>query len=111
MQQQINLYQPTASQNKATLSASSVLLALGLLGTCLAGISLYANQRVAQLDQSVQALRARQAVQQQQVTQSSELLAARATPIATLEARVKALDLTTAERERALQLLKSGAAG
>jgi hypothetical protein len=111
MRQQINLYQPTASQNHTTLSASSVLLTIGLLGTCLAGLSVYANQRVAQLGQNVQALRAQQAVQQQQVTQSGELLAARATPIATLEARVNALNLTTAERERALQLLKSGAAG
>jgi len=111
MRQQVNLYQPAASQDHKTLSASSVAIAMGLIAACLVGLSLYANQSLAHLDQSVQTLRARQATQQQQLSRSSELLAAGAAPAATLEARVKALGMTTGERERALQLLQSGAAG
>lgn len=110
MRQQINLYQPATSSDRSTLSATSVVIALGVIAVSLAGVTWYANQRVTQLEQAVAALRTRQTSQQQQLEQSSSLLAARTTP-ATLEARVKELGLSVEERERALQLLQSGQAG
>jgi hypothetical protein len=110
MRQQINLYQPTISDARRPLSAASVAVGVGLLTACLAGISLYASQRVAGLERAVEELRVQQTAQQQQLARTTELAGKRASPSA-LEARLQQLSVTLGERERALELLQSGAAG
>ena len=110
MRQQINLYQPATSDQTRAVSAGSVVIGLGVLAACLAGISQYTAHRVAALERGVQELRTQQAAQQQQLARANELLGKRADK-ATLEARVQQLGSTLRERERALSLLQSGGAG
>lgn len=105
MRQQINLYQPIFSEERKPLSAltlASVLLAL------IVGLGVYTvktQMAVSQLEAQAEALRAQQAEQQNlNVDVSAE-------PQEVVEARVKKLDRLVAERSKALEMLKSGAAG
>jgi len=110
MRQQINLYQLTTRDRTPSVSARSVGIGLGVLAACLAGVTQYGSHRVAALERGVQELRAQQATQQQHLARSTKLLGARDN-IATIDARIQQLGAALSERERALQLLQSGAAG
>ncbi len=110
MRQQINLYQPIFSEERKALSAITVATGLLVIAGGLAGFSVYSHQRVAALEIATQALRDQVNEQQDQLTQASEQQAAQAKPV-DVEARFKQLTATVSERERALQVLQSGAAG
>jgi len=110
MRQQINLYQPIFREERKALAASSVGVGLTLLIAGLTVVSIYAKRRVAELEITVQALREQTDQQQAQLAQAAELTAKRAQPV-DLEARIKQMGMTVGERERALQVLESGAAG
>lgn len=106
MRQQINLYQPIFSEERKPLSAltlASVLLAL------IVGLGAYAvksQMAVNALSAQADVLRAQQAEQENLGNESSA-----AEPLEVVEARVKKLDRLVAERTKALEVLKSGAAG
>jgi hypothetical protein len=110
MRQQINLYQPIFREARKALSAASVAIGLAVIAAGLSGVSIYGQQRVAALELSVQALRDQVSKRQEQLAEAGELQAANAKPVDAL-ARIKQLDAKVSERERALQVLQSGAAG
>lgn len=110
MRQQINLYQPIFSEQRKALSAGSVALGLAVIACALAGVAWYAQRGVGQLEITVQALREQNIKQQEQLEQAGAVRASRAKPV-DLELRVRQLTATLSERERALQVLRSGAAG
>lgn len=110
MRQQINLYQPIFSREHKQLSAVTLAIVLGVVVVTLLGATFYANRRVDQLAQQVEAMRERAAQQEQMVAQMGELQASRGNP-ADIEARVKQLTETVAARKNALDVLQAGAAG
>lgn len=110
MRQQINLYQPIFSEARKPLSALTVATVLGVVVVCMAAFSTHSSLRVRELSGRVEALRSQQTEQESQLTEATAASTARSNP-AEIEARVKKLTASLSERTKALQLLKSGAAG
>jgi Tfp pilus assembly protein PilN len=110
MRQQINLYQPSFSEERKLFSALTVAITLGLVLIALAGFSAHAYWGVAKLEREVALLREQHAQQESRLAQAGELQAARAQP-AEIEARIKQLTAALSNRTRALEILQSGAAG
>lgn len=110
MRQQINLYQPILIQERTPLSARMVGLGLGVMIAGLAVFSVLDRQRVDALERSVEELRAQQ-TQQQAFLEQAGRLQSNPAAVAELEARVRRLQATVDERRRALEVLRSGAAG
>jgi Tfp pilus assembly protein PilN len=108
--QQINLYQPILSQERKPFSAALVGAVLGIVLVALAGFSIHAKSQVGRLEHDLDLLRAQQADQEAQLAQVGALQA-NGLSVAALEAHVKELSATVAERSSALQILRSGAAG
>lgn len=110
MRQQINLYQPISSEARKPLSALTVATVLSVVLLGLLAFSGHTQLRVKKIAAQVEELRARQTEQEQLLNQATEEHNKRSNPAA-IEARVKQLTAALDERTRALQLLKSGAAG
>lgn len=110
MRQQINLYQPIFREQRKALSAAGVALGLALIVAGLAGVSVYSQRQVATLEASVQALRDQVSQQEERLARTAEQPQAPGVPLDP-EARVKQLAAQVAEREQALKVLQSGAAG
>jgi Tfp pilus assembly protein PilN len=110
MRQQINLYQPVFGEQRKPLSAGMFAMVLGAIIVGLVAYSVRGNMQLAELTQNVAALRVQQAEQEAQLAASGELLAARDKP-AEIDARLRTLERTIAERRSALKILQSGAAG
>jgi cell division protein FtsB len=104
VRQQINLYQPIFSEDRNAFSATRVAFVMLAIVAGLAAFSTNASLRVKKLAADVEVLRAQQAEQE-------ALLGAEKDSPEAIEARVKRLDRLVAERGRALEILKSGAAG
>ena len=110
MRQQVNLYQPAARTQQQLLAASTVAWAGAMIIVALLAIWGYGLRKVARLDQAVAALRAQQQQQSLSINAAGALNAAHADPAA-LAAAVATLQGEVSARTRALQLLRSGAAG
>jgi hypothetical protein len=110
MHQQINLYQPIFRQERKLFSLRTVALTLSIVAVALLAIWGFGTYNVKQLERSVTSLRQQQEAQQQMAQTAGGLLAARASPDA-LNASIKNLSTQLAERTRALDLLRNGAAG
>jgi hypothetical protein len=110
MRQQINLYQPIFSEERKLLGGRTVASAFAVLIVALAGFSFYTNVRIGKLGEEVGALRSQQSQQESMLTATGDLQAARAKPVA-IEAHIKQLTAAVAERDRALRVLQTGAAG
>ena len=105
MRQQINLYQPIFSEERKPLSALMLAAMLLVLILGLAGYAVKKQMDVNALSAQADILRAQQAEQEILGNEGA------AEPIEDVEARVKKLDRLVAERAKALEVLKSGAAG
>lgn len=110
MRQQINLYQPIFSEARKPLSALTVAIVLSVLIVGLIAFSVHTGMRTKTLSAQVEALRLEQQAKEAELAAATELRTQRSNP-AEIEARVKRLTTSLDERTRALQLLKSGAAG
>lgn len=110
MHQQINLYQPIFREERKLLSLRTAALALTAIAVGLFAMWGFALHNVNKLDKSVQELKLQQAAQQKMAERVGALFDAQGSP-ATVQAAVKALSAQLAERTRALELLRSGAAG
>lgn len=110
MRQQINLYQPILIQERTPLSARVVGVALVVVVAGLTAFSVLEARRVDALGRSVEEMRAQQTQQQALLEQAGQLQSNPAS-VAELEARVRRLQATVDERRRALEVLRSGAAG
>ena len=110
MRQQINLYQPIFSETRTPFSGRVVGLGFVVLIAGLAGYSVYANSKLAELDTAVAALRTEQAEQEALLASTGDEQATREKPVV-IDARIKKLDQQIAERRVALKVLQSGAAG
>lgn len=106
MRQQINLYQPIFSEERKPLSALMLASMLLVLIVGLGAYAVKAQMDVSALSAQADVLRAQQAEQENLGSESST-----AEPLEVVEARVKKLDRLVAERAKALEVLKSGAAG
>lgn len=105
MRQQINLYQPTFSEGRKPLSAGTALACLIVLVGVLGAVSIAAHARVRKLALEVDSLRA------QQMEQENALNAAPQESGESIEEQMKRLERAVDERSRALEILRSGAAG
>jgi hypothetical protein len=110
MRQHINLYQPVFGEHHKPLSAGMFAIVLGLAVAALTTYSAYRTMQLSELTRNVEALRVQQSEQESQFAADSEQLALREEPGA-IDARVKTLERTLAERHTALKILQSGAAG
>jgi Tfp pilus assembly protein PilN len=110
MRQQINLYQTAARGQRMTLSAAT--LAVGLLATIavLVAIWIYGSRQVATLEASLVTLRAQQQQLLDVATTADTARGERKRP-QSLQVQVKQLQLELAQHQRALELLRDGAAG
>jgi Tfp pilus assembly protein PilN len=110
MRQQINLYQPIFSEGRKPFSARIAGMGLGLVFAGLVGYALYSNAQSSKLEAAVVALRAEQTEQTTALDAAAEAKAMTEKP-EIIQARVKELHRSIAERTAALEILKSGAAG
>jgi Tfp pilus assembly protein PilN len=110
MRQQINLYQPILRAEPKLFGSSAALMAVAAVFAMLAALWGYGTYKVHRLEQSAQQLKIEQAKQDQALTQASTFSASRAKPV-DLEAQVKRAEADVAARTRALELLRTGAAG
>lgn len=110
MRQQINLYQVQLRRSDAQLSARTTVVSLGILAVALAGFSGFAAWQVHRENAAADEIRTLHASSEQRVAESQTLLEQHANPTE-LDGRVKRLSAELATRQRALELLQSGAAG
>lgn len=109
MEQQVNLYQPILGAQKRLFSARAIGVSLLVLAVCLGGLAGFAGWRNARLERTLTAL------EQQQVAElaMSERATASLKPtqsLAELDVAAKRLSQDIASRERALDIVHSGAA-
>ncbi len=110
MRQQINLYQPIFRPQRRPFAAGTGLLSLALVGLALLATWGYGLMRVTHLGDELVKLRA----QQQQLLQIAALggtAHARRQSPEDLQARADRLLLDLKQRQQALEVLRSGAAG
>jgi hypothetical protein len=110
MNQQINLYQPIFRQERKLLSLRTVLMALAIVSVALISIWGFSWRQVNRLAHDVDTVKHRLETQQQMVTSVSGQIAEKTTP-EKVQANIKHLSALLADRSRALQLIRSGAAG
>jgi len=109
MEQQINLYQPILGAEKRLFSARAIGIGLAILAVCLGGIGAFGAWRTARVERSVALLETQQAAQLATVEQASAALAP-GRSLADLQAQAKNLSADIAARQRALDLVRLGAA-
>lgn len=110
MRQQINLYQPIFSEARKPLSGLTVGTGLVVIIIGLIALSIHTQLRVNRVTAQVEQLQEQQTQAETSLAEATATLNERLNP-AVVEARVKRLTASLDERTRALQLLKSGAAG
>ena len=110
MRQQINLYQPVAGDDSKALESRTLGLLAGGVVVCLLMIWGFGMTQVANLEKSVEALRAQQQAQEQAMTSLSAQHPNLVSP-AMLQAQVTALSAQVATRTQALDILRHGGAG
>jgi len=109
MEQQINLYQPILGAEKRLFSARAIGIGLALLAVSLGGIGAFGAWRTARVERSVALLETQQAAQLATVERASAALAP-GRSLADLQAQAKNLSADIAARQRALDLVRLGAA-
>jgi hypothetical protein len=110
MRQQINLYQPAGDGPRRTLSASTVMSGAVVLALALVALWGYGRWEISRLTRGVELVRRQQQAQQSMLSMTSTSNGPRMTQ-AEIDARVKSLTAEVAVRGRALELLRTGAAG
>jgi hypothetical protein len=110
MRQQINLYQPAFHEQRTRLSARTAASVLGIVCGALLLWRFYGGRQVTQLVRDVQSVRAQQQRQSELARSEGVALATGGNPVS-LQARAKELAIRLKARQRALELLRSGAAG
>jgi hypothetical protein len=110
MNQQINLFQPIFRQERKLLSLRTVLMALAIVSIALISIWGFSWRQVTRLAHDVDTVKHRLETQQEMVTSVSGQIAEQTTP-EKVHANIKHLSALLADRSRALQLLRGGAAG
>lgn len=109
MEQQVNLYQPILGAQKHLFSARAIGISLLLLAVCLGGLAGFAGWRNARLERTLTSLEQQQGAE----LAMSERAAASLKPtqsLADLDVDAKRLSQDIASRERALDIVRSGAA-
>jgi len=109
MEQQVNLYQPILGAEKRLFSARAIAVGLCLLALCLGGLAGFGAWRTARVERSVTLLETQQAAQLAIVERASAALQPRRS-LAELQTQAKELTADIATRERALDLVRLGAA-
>jgi hypothetical protein len=110
MRQQINLYQPALYKQQTRLSAGAAASMLGAVFAALLIWRIYGARQVTQLTLAVQTVRAQQQRQAEFAAAAGAARVARGNPLS-LQAQAKQLATELRERQSALELLRSGAAG
>jgi hypothetical protein len=110
MHQQINLYQPIFREERKLFSLKTVGLSLAAVVVVLIAIWGVAVRNVEKLAVAVDQLKQQQATQQRMAEAAGALFDAQGNPAA-LQAIVQIMSTQLAERTKALELLRSGAAG
>ena len=110
MNQQINLYQPIFRQERKLFSLRTVGMALAIVAVVLLGIWGFSIRNVAKLAREVESVQRQLEAQQRMAAKVGGQLSASTSPEA-VQANVKRLSALLAERTRALELLRNGAAG
>lgn len=110
MRQQVNLYQPIFRPQRRPFAAATALASLGLIGLLLLATWGFGLMRVTHLGQDLIRLRA---LQQQQLEIAASAAVARQgrTSPAALQAQASQLLADLKQRQQALDVLRSGAAG
>lgn len=110
MRQQINLHQPILRDEPKLFGAKTASRAFVAVLAALLLISAFATFKVKRLEQTTQALREQQSQMEESLGTASTMSAARSTP-GDLAARVKRAEAQVFAAERALGLMRAGAAG
>jgi hypothetical protein len=110
MNQQINLYQPILREEHKVFGASTAVRAGAAILVTLLCIWGYGAYKVQRLQTTAETLREQRDRQDQTLVEAGEIGVARASPTE-ITARVKEADAEVAARTRALELLRTGAAG
>ena len=110
MRQQINLFQPILREGPKMFGARAALATFGTVLGALVLIWGFGMYKVQNLEKTTQSLREQQVNQEKTLETASTMSAARATPV-DLAARVKRTEEEVVARTRALDLLRTGAAG
>jgi Tfp pilus assembly protein PilN len=110
MRQQINLYQPIASDERTPLASRTMGIVAGGVVTVLLVIWGFGMRQVARLEVAVAALRTQQANQEQSMNTVGAMRPANVNP-AQLQAQVKELTAQVTARAQALEILRKGGAG
>jgi hypothetical protein len=109
MEQQVNLYQPILGAEKRLFSARAIGVGLSLLGLCLCGLAAFGGWRTGRVERSVARLEIQQAAELARVERTGAALQP-GRSLAELETQAKNLSADIAARERALDLVRLGAA-
>src|SRR5271165_2052641 len=109
MEQQVNLYQPILGAEKRLFSARAIGIGLCLLALCLGGLGAFGVWRTGRVEHSITQLEQRQAAELARIEQAGAALQP-GRSLAELQAQAKELAADIAARERALDLVRQGAA-
>jgi hypothetical protein len=109
MEQQVNLYQPILGVEKRLFSARAIGVCLAMLAVSLAALGAYGGWRAGRTERTIAALEQRQAAELSRIEGATAALHPGKT-LAELEADAKDLSADIAARERALDLVRRGAA-
>jgi hypothetical protein len=109
MEQQVNLYQPILGAEKHLFSARAIGIALGALVISLGSLAAYAGWRNARLERTLSSLEHQQAAELAMSERANATLKP-AKSITELDAEAKTLSADIASRERALDIVRRGAA-
>jgi hypothetical protein len=109
MEQQVNLYQPILGAEKRLFSARTIGMGLGLLGLCLCFLATFGFLRTGRVERSVKQLQTQQADALARVERAGAALRP-GQSLKDLDRQAKELSADIAARERALDLVRLGAA-
>jgi Tfp pilus assembly protein PilN len=110
MHQQINLYQPIFRTQRRIFSAQTIAAAMATIAVALIALWGYGAWKVGHLEKEVDQIARQDKLRAANLASGSAAFAAHASP-AQIEARIKSLSDELNRRARALEALRSGAAG
>ncbi len=110
MRQQINLYQPIFREQRRIFSSRTIALAIAVISLALAALWGYGTWKVGRLEREVAQIARDDKARATNLANGSAAFAAQSNP-AEIEARIKALSEQLDRQARALNALRSGAAG
>jgi hypothetical protein len=110
VQQQINLFQPVMGEVRQPLSAKAFAIGLASVLVGLVGVTVLGQVEVNRLDAQAEVLRAQAAQQQDVLSQLGEFMPDSKKPTAS-ELIIKKMTGDLKARQRALEVLRAGAAG